>query len=251
VGRAAFGGDSPVLIAGPCSVEDMGMLRACAAAASAAGASMLRGGAFKPRTSPYTFQGLGIEALRMLAEVRAETGLPVVSEVLATDQIEPSMRHIDMIQVGSRNMHNFPLLTELGRSGFPVLLKRGFMATVEEWILAAEYILKEGNDKVVLCERGIRTFEHWTRNTFDVAAIPLARMKSGLPVIADPCHASGRRDLVKPLSLAAMAAGADGLMIEIHPDPARAASDGDQSLGFEELVDLSSKLGAAWAAGRQ
>ncbi len=248
VGSAVFGSGAPLLIAGPCSVEGIDMMLACARAAREAGAAMLRGGAFKPRTSPHSFQGLGAEGLRILSEARAETGLPVVSEVLAVDQIETAMRHVDMIQVGARNMHNFPLLTELGRAGVPVLLKRGFMATVEEWILAAEYVTHEGNEDVVLCERGIRTFEHWTRNTFDVSAIPLARMKTGHPVIGDPCHAAGRRDLVAPLALAAIAAGADGVMLEIHPDPVRARSDGDQSLGFEEFAELARKLKAAASA---
>jgi 3-deoxy-7-phosphoheptulonate synthase len=249
VGSVIFGGSSPVLIGGPCAVEGSGMLEACARMVLDAGASMLRGGAFKPRTSPWSFQGLGLDGLRMLGEARAITGLPVVTEILSIDLIGQAMRFVDMIQVGARNMQNFPLLTELGRSGFPVLLKRGFMSTVEEWLLAAEYIVREGNDRVVLCERGIRTFEPWTRNTLDISGMILAREKGGFPVLADPCHSSGRRDLVMPLSRAALAAGADGLIIEVHPEPAKALSDGDQSLDFEGFRVLSSELRppAGWA----
>lgn len=237
-----FGGGAPVLVAGPCAVEDLPMMRECAGAARVAGAGLLRGGAFKPRTSPHSFQGLGAEGLSILSEVRAETGLPVVTEVMSCSQIGPALESVDMLQVGARNMHNFTLLSELGRSGAPVLLKRGFMATVEEWLLAAEYILTEGNSRVVLCERGIRTFEPWTRNTLDLSAVPLARSRSGLPVIVDPCHATGSRDLVGPMCHAALACGADGLMLEIHPDPARARSDGDQSLGFEDFRALAADL---------
>jgi len=239
----------PVLIGGPCAVEGPDMLESCARAVVSAGASMLRGGAFKPRTSPWSFQGLGLEGLRLLGEVRSATGIPVVTEVMSAAQIEPALRCVDMLQVGARNMQNFPLLSEIGRAGCPVLLKRGFMSTVEEWLLAAEYVSREGNDKVVLCERGIRTFEPWTRNTFDISGLILARMTGGYPVMADPCHASGRRDLILPLSRAALAAGADGLMIEIHPDPAKALSDGDQSLDLEGFASLSSELRPAggWA----
>lgn len=249
VAGVEFGGPRPVLIAGPCAVEDEEMLDRCARAAVSAGASMLRGGAFKPRTSPYKFQGLGLEGLRMLASVRSSLGIPVVSEVMSADMIGPVSEAADMLQVGSRNMHNSALLTELGRCGRPVLLKRGFMATIEEWLLAAEYLINEGNDRVVLCERGIRTIEPWTRNTLDLAAIVIARRKAGFPVIADPCHAAGRRDLVEPLSKACLAAGADGLMIEIHPDPARALSDGDQSLDLEAFSKLAAEMRPAggWA----
>lgn len=242
VRAVVFGSGMPVLIAGPCAVEDAGMMRECSVEAARAGAGMLRGGAWKPRTSPHKFQGLGREGLSILSEIRAETGLPVVTEVMSCDQIGPASEAVDMLQVGARNMHNFTLLTELGRSGMPVLLKRGFMATVEEWLLAAEYILTEGNGNVVLCERGIRTFDTWTRNTLDLSAVPLARMKSGLPVIVDPCHATGRRDLVGPMCHAAIACGADGLLLEIHPDPDRALSDGDQSLGFGEFRILAAGL---------
>jgi 3-deoxy-7-phosphoheptulonate synthase len=206
------------------------------------GVSILRGGSFKPRTSPYSFQGLGVEGLQMLGRVGREFGIPVVSEVMATEQIEPSLSCVDMIQVGARNMHNFPLLSALGRTDIPVLLKRGFMATIEEWLMAAEYIVKEGNDRVVLCERGIRTFEPWTRNTLDISAVPLARMLGGYPVIVDPCHASGRRDLLEPLALAGLAAGADGIMLEVHPDPDKALSDGGQSLSIPELTEIAGRL---------
>jgi len=242
VGNVQIGGETSILIAGPCSVEDIEMLRKIARAAVDAGVSILRGGSFKPRTSPYSFQGLGVEGLEMLALVSREYDIPVVSEVMSADQIEHAVKYLDMIQVGARNMHNFPLLASLGRTGKPILLKRGFMATIEEWLMAAEYIVKEGNDRIVLCERGIRTFEPWTRNTLDISAVPLARMLGGYPVIVDPCHASGRRDLLEPLSFAGLAAGADGIMLEVHPDPDKALSDGGQSLSIPELMDLAGKL---------
>jgi 3-deoxy-7-phosphoheptulonate synthase len=242
VGNVHIGGKTPILIAGPCSVENIEMLREITAAAVEAGVSILRGGSFKPRTSPYSFQGLGVEGFKILSLVSREFNIPVVSEVLAVDQIESAVKYIDMIQVGARNMHNFPLLSALGRTEKPILLKRGFMATIEEWLMAAEYIVKEGNDRVVLCERGIRTFEPWTRNTLDISAVPLARMLGGYPVIVDPCHASGRRDLLEPLSLAGLAAGADGIMLEVHPDPDKALSDGGQSLSIPELIELAGKL---------
>jgi len=242
VGSVVIGGGTPILIAGPCAVEDARMLRLVAEAAVSSGVSILRGGAFKPRTSPYSFQGLGLEALEIMDAVRREYCIPVVSEVMCIDQIAPSLDRVDMLQVGARNMHNFPLLSALGRTGKPVLLKRGFMATIEEWLMAAEYLVKEGNDRVVLCERGIRTFEPWTRNTLDISAVPLGRMMGGYPVIVDPSHAAGRRDLIEPLSLAALAAGADGIMVEVHPDPDKALSDGGQSLSLEGLRDLAAKL---------
>ncbi len=242
VGKVTIGGGEPVIIAGPCSVEGLDMLRAVAAAAVEAEVSILRGGTYKPRTSPYSFQGLGLEGLQLLGQVGREFGLPVVSEVVAVEQVDTALEYLDMIQVGARNMHNFPLLSALGGVDRPVLLKRGFMATVEEWLMAAEYIVKEGNDRVVLCERGIRTFEHWTRNTLDISAVPLARMLGGYPVIVDPCHASGRRDLLEPLALAGLAAGADGIMLEVHPDPDKALSDGGQSLSIPGLVELAGKL---------
>ena len=236
VGNAVFGGPRVVLIAGPCSVENEYMAMRTAEAVAAGGAGVLRGGSWKPRTSPYSFQGLGQEALRILRRAGDEFGLPVVTEVMSPEQIEVAREYVDMLQVGARNMHNFILLSEIGRSGMPVLLKRGFMATVEEWLLAAEYILKEGNEQVVLCERGIRTFENWTRATLDVSSIPLARDSIGLPVVVDPCHAAGRRDLILPLSMAGLGAGADGVMVEVHPDPDKALSDGGQSLSLEEFA---------------
>ena len=217
------------VIAGPCSVENREMLIDTARRREA-GATMLRGGAFKPRTSPYAFQGLGVEALRLLAEVRAETGLPVVTEVMDTRQVDLVAEHADMLQVGARNMQNFALLAELGRVRRPVLLKRGSSATIKELLMAAEYIMANGNHDVVLCERGIRTYETATRNTLDIAAIPVLKRESHLPVIVDPSHAGGDAGLVAPLAFAAIAAGADGLIVEVHPDPECALSDGDQSL---------------------
>ncbi|MBA3645858.1 MAG: 3-deoxy-7-phosphoheptulonate synthase, partial [Gemmatimonadaceae bacterium] len=215
------------------------------------GACMLRGGAFKPRSSPYSFQGLGDEALRLLVDVRAATGLPVVTEVLDTRQVELVAEHADMLQVGARNMQNFALLAELGRIQRPVLLKRGLSATISELLMAAEYIMANGNSNVVLCERGIRTFETATRNTLDVAAIPVLKRETHLPVIVDPSHAGGAADLVAPLAFAAVAAGADGLIVEVHPDPENALSDGDQSLAFTEFGDLMKRLRPfAEAAGR-
>ncbi len=242
VGNAVFGGPRVVLIAGPCSVENEDMAMRTAEAVAAGGAGVLRGGSWKPRTSPYSFQGLGKEALRILRRAGDEFGLPVVTEVMSPEQIEVAREYVDMLQVGARNMHNFILLSEIGRSGMPVLLKRGFMATVEEWLLAAEYILKEGNEQVVLCERGIRTFENWTRATLDVSSIPLARDSIGLPVVVDPCHAAGRRDLILPLSMAGLGAGADGVMVEVHPDPDKALSDGGQSLSLEEFARFAASV---------
>jgi 3-deoxy-7-phosphoheptulonate synthase len=239
---ASFGGESLAIIAGPCSVENRGMLIATAAAVKSAGATMLRGGAFKPRTSPYSFQGLGVDALKLLADIRSETGLPVVTEVLDTRHVDVVAQYADMLQVGARNMQNFALLAELGRVQRPVLLKRGLSATITELLMAAEYIMAHGNSQVVLCERGIRTFETATRNTLDISAIPVIKRESHLPVIVDPSHACGDADLVEPLSLAAIAAGADGLIVEVHPDPERALSDGDQSLTFDAFSALMTRL---------
>ncbi|HSU13569.1 3-deoxy-7-phosphoheptulonate synthase [Longimicrobium sp.] len=248
---ATIGGRRLAVIAGPCSVEGREMLRDSAVAVRDAGAGLLRGGAFKPRTSPYAFQGLGEAALRMLAEVRAETGLPVVTEVMDTRQVELVAEYADVLQVGARNMQNFSLLSELGRVQRPVLLKRGLSATVKELLMAAEYVMAQGNRDVILCERGIRTFETATRNTLDVAAIPVLKAETHLPVIVDPSHAGGRADLVAPLSFAAVAAGADGLIVEVHPDPLRALSDGDQSLTLSAFVELMHGLQPfARAAGR-
>ena len=242
VGDASFGGEAIAVIAGPCSVENRVMLTETAVAVKNAGASVLRGGAFKPRTSPYSFQGLGIDALKLLAETRAETGLPVVTEVLDTRHVDIVAQYADMLQVGARNMQNFALLAELGRVQRPVLLKRGLSATVTELLMAAEYIMAHGNSQVVLCERGIRTFETATRNTLDISAIPVIKRESHLPIIVDPSHAGGKSDLVEPLSLAAIAAGADGLIVEVHPDPESALSDGDQSLTFDSFSSMMSRI---------
>ena len=254
VGRdasASIGARELAVIAGPCSVEGREMLHETARAVRAAGAGLLRGGAFKPRTSPYSFQGLGDRGLELLAEVRAATGLPVVSEVMDTRQVERVAEHVDVLQVGARNMQNFPLLSEVGRLQRPVLLKRGLSATIRELLMAAEYVMAQGNRDVVLCERGIRTFETATRNTLDVAAIPVLKAETHLPVIVDPSHAGGRADLVAPLAFAAVAAGADGLIVEVHPAPEHALSDGDQSLSPAAFAELMRHLAPfATAAGR-
>jgi 3-deoxy-7-phosphoheptulonate synthase len=242
VGTVPIGGGVPVVMAGPCSVESYEQTRATAVAVQAAGATILRGGAYKPRTSPYDFQGLGLEALRILASVREETGIPIVSEVLSTDDIELVAEHVDMLQVGARNMQNFALLRRLGQLRKPVLLKRNPAATVKEWLLAAEYLLAGGNDQVVLCERGIRSYDPELRNTLDLAGMALARQMSHLPVVADPSHGTGRRDLIPAMSKAALAAGADGLIIEVHPDPQKALSDGKQSLDFPDFLSLMKQL---------
>jgi 3-deoxy-7-phosphoheptulonate synthase len=248
----SIGGRALAIIAGPCSVEGRDMLRSTASAVRAAGAGLLRGGAFKPRSSPYAFQGLGEAALRMLAEVRAESGLPIVTEVMDTRQVELVAEHADVLQVGARNMQNFSLLSELGRVQRPVLLKRGLSATITELLMAAEYVMAQGNRDVILCERGIRTFETATRNTLDVAAIPVLKAETHLPVLVDPSHAGGRASLVGPLSFAAIAAGADGLMVEVHPDPQRALSDGDQSLTLDAFAAFMRALRPfANAAGRE
>ena len=238
-GGVLIGGENIVVMAGPCSVESREQLLQTARAIKTAGASMLRGGAYKPRTSPYDFQGLGVEALELLKEARAETGLPFVTEVMSESDVDVIADYADMVQVGARNMQNFALLRRLAKTPRPVLLKRGPSATIKEWLLAAEYLLAGGNQNVVLCERGIKTFETETRNTLDLSAVALAQELSHLPVIADPSHGTGRRSLVGALSRAAIAVGADGLIIEVHPCPERALSDGPQSLdldGFGELM---------------
>ncbi len=242
VGDVVFGGKQAVIIAGPCAVEDEEQLLSTAKLVKAAGAHMLRGGVFKPRTSPYTFQGLKKAGLKLIRDVGREVGLPVITEVVSPHEVELVAQYAQMLQIGARNMQNFPLLQEVGKAKHPVLLKRGIAATIEEWLMAAEYIIKEGNYQVVLCERGIRTFETATRNTLDVSALALVKNWSHLPVIADPSHGSGRRNLILPLSRAALAAGADGLMIEVHPDPERALSDGPQSLTFDEFTRLTKEL---------
>ncbi len=249
--RAAIGGEAITVIAGPCAVENRSMLHETALVVRDAGATILRGGAFKPRSSPYSFQGLGREALKLLVEVRESTGLPVVTEVIDTRDVELVAEHADMLQVGARNMQNFALLAELGRAKRPVLLKRGLSATIAELLMAAEYIMANGNSAIVLCERGIRTFERATRNTLDVSAIPVLQRETHLPVIVDPSHAGGDAGLVAPLAFAGIAAGADGLMIEVHPDPESALSDGDQSLAPKAFLSLMDRLSAfALAAGR-
>ncbi len=240
---ADLGDQSVAVIAGPCSIEGDDMALQTAQAVRDAGASAFRGGVFKPRTSPYSFQGMEAEALEILARARAESGLPVVTEVMDTRQVEAVTGHADILQVGARNMQNFALLTEVGRIHRPVLLKRGMAATVKDLLLAAEYIMKQGNMKVILCERGIRTFETSTRNTFDLSAIQVLKRETHLPVITDPSHdAGGIRDLVAPLSFAAVAAGADGLMVEVHPQPDEALSDGNQSLDFAQFRSFMADL---------
>ena len=250
--NASFGGRALTVIAGPCSVESRAMLVTTAVAVRDSGATMLRGGAFKPRSSPYAFQGLGLDALKMLVDVRAETGLPVVTEVMDTRHVDLVAEHADMLQVGARNMQNFSLLAELGRVRRPILLKRGLSATIKELLMAAEYIMANGNHDVVLCERGIRTYETATRNTLDIAAIPVLKRETHLPVIVDPSHAGGDAALVAPLAFAAIAAGADGLIVEVHPDPEQALSDGDQSLAPPAFERMMRQLEAfAAAAGRE
>ncbi|MGX7827292.1 3-deoxy-7-phosphoheptulonate synthase [Actinokineospora sp. 24-640] len=239
VGGVAIGPDDVTLIAGPCAVETPEQTLEAAIMARDAGATLLRGGAYKPRTSPYAFQGLGKRGLEILADVRAETGLPVVTEVVAADDVETVAEYADMLQVGTRNMQNFPLLQAVGDAGKPVMLKRGMTATIEEWLLAAEYIAQRGNLAIVLCERGIRTYETATRNTLDVSAVPVVQHLSHLPVIVDPSHSGGRRDLVIPLSRAGLAAGADGLIVDVHPHPETALCDGPQALVGADLAELS------------
>src|SRR5215203_2380730 len=231
-----IGGDSFSLIAGPCTVESRDQVMTAARAVAAGGASLFRGGAYKPRSSPYSFQGLGQEGLRLLAEAKAETGLPIVTELMDARDLEPVVEVADVIQLGARNMQNYALLAEVGRAGLPVLLKRGLSATLEELLMAAEYILKEGNPNVMLCERGIRTFETAYRFTLDLTAVPVLKELSHLPVIVDPSHAAGRRSLVEPLSLAAAAAGADGIIVEVHPEPDEAICDGPQQLRASGLA---------------
>ena len=242
VDSVAIGGPEVVVIAGPCSVESREQLMDTAHAVKRAGATMLRGGAYKPRTSPYDFQGLGIEALKILREAKEETGLPVITEVMSTEDVDVICDHVDMLQIGARNMQNFALLRRLATVKKPVLLKRGPSATVKEWLLAAEYLLSGGNRDVVLCERGIKTFETEMRNTFDLAAVALARDLSHLPVIADPSHGTGKQSLIAAVSRAAVAVGADGLIIEVHPCPERALSDGAQSLDFAGFGNVMRSL---------
>jgi 3-deoxy-7-phosphoheptulonate synthase len=242
VAGVKLGGEDIVIIAGPCSVESRDQMLSTAVAVKDAGARMLRGGAYKPRTSPYDFQGLGLEALKILGEAREVTGLPVVTEVMSTEDVDLISEYADVLQVGARNMQNFALLRRLAKTERPILLKRGPSATVKEWLLAAEYLLAGGNPRVILCERGIKTFETELRNTFDLAAIALAKELSHLPVIADPSHGTGRRSLIAAASKAAIAVGADGLIVEVHPCPERALSDGPQSLNLEGFAAMVRSL---------
>ena len=241
VGGNLIGGNYFHMIAGPCSVESETQIIEIAKAVKAAGATLLRGGAFKPRTSPYAFQGMRAEGIKLLLEAKAETGMPIVTEIMSISHLD-SFRDVDVIQVGARNMQNFELLKELGKTDKPILLKRGFANTIEEWLMSAEYIMSEGNEKVMLCERGIRTFEPSTRNTLDLSAIPVLKELTHLPIIVDPSHASGLARLVPPLSLAAVGAGADGLIIEVHNNPSKALCDGAQSITPAQFETLAGKV---------
>ena len=252
VSGVKVGGKKIVVIAGPCSIETDEQMSAVAASVKAAGATLLRGGAFKPRTSPYSFQGLKEKGLEMLKAAGDKNGMPIVTEIMSADKIERFLEDVDLIQVGARNMQNFELLKELGKTNVPILLKRGLAATIEEWIMSAEYIMAGGNDNVILCERGIRTYETYTRNTLDLSAIPAAKKLSHLPVIVDPSHTAGMWWMVEPLAKAAIAAGADGLMIEVHNDPENAWCDGSQSLKPERFAALMNDLkGIAQIVGRE
>jgi 3-deoxy-7-phosphoheptulonate synthase len=251
IGGRRVGGEHFALIAGPCTVESREQLHETARAVRDGGAVMLRGGAYKPRTSPYAFQGLGQEGLRLLGEAKEEFGMPIVTELMDVRDIEPVLEVADVVQIGARNMQNYTLLSEVGRAGVPVLLKRGLSATLEELLMAAEYVLKEGNERVMLCERGIRTFETAYRFTLDLMAVPVLKQLSHLPVIVDPSHAAGRRDLVTPLSLAAAAAGADGIIVEVHPNPEEAICDGPQALRADEFAEYAAAVErAAAVAGK-
>jgi 3-deoxy-7-phosphoheptulonate synthase len=257
IGGRKVGGENFALIAGPCTVESREQTMQTARAVSEGGATLLRGGAYKPRTSPYAFQGLGQEGLRLLAEAKAETGLPVVTELIDLGDADAVLEVADVVQIGARNMQNYPLLAEVGRAGKPVLLKRGLSSTIDELLMAAEYILKEGNSDVMLCERGIRTFESAYRFTLDLMAVPVLKERSHLPVIVDPSHAAGRRELVTPLSLAAAAVGADGIIVEVHPDPDEAICDGPQQLRaadfaeYARAVEQAAELAGKTLVGRE
>ncbi len=242
INDTVIGGKKISMIAGPCSIESEKQIFHLAKVVAESGVKILRGGAFKPRSSPYSFQGLGIDGLKLIRKAADEFGLLVITEVLQINQIEQVCKYADILQIGARNMQNFALLTEVGKADKPVMLKRGLSATIEEWLMSAEYILSNGNKNVFLCERGIRTFEHYTRNTFDLSAIPVVHEKSHLPIFADPSHAVGLRDKVPPMARAAVAAGADGLMIEIHHEPEKALSDGPQALLPEQFSSLMSEL---------
>ncbi len=247
-----IGGDELILIAGPCSVESEEQTISTAHAVKAAGARAFRGGAYKPRTSPYEFRGLGKRGLEILAQARTETGLAIITEVMTPNDVDVVRDYTDIFQIGARNSQNYYLLEEVGKAGKPVMLKRGLSMTIEEWLLAAEYVLSQGNPNVMFCERGIRTFETATRNTLDVGAVPVVQKMSHLPILVDPSHASGKRPFVGALALAGVAAGADGLMIEVHPNPDHALSDGNQSLNFAEFAELTPRIAAvAHAVGRK
>ncbi|WP_027093957.1 bifunctional 3-deoxy-7-phosphoheptulonate synthase/chorismate mutase [Cohnella thermotolerans] len=235
VKHAEFGGASHVMIAGPCSIESRDQLLTVAAALKNAGVTVLRGGAFKPRTSPYDFQGLGVEGLKIMKEVADEVGMVTISEIMSPSQIDTAARYVDIFQIGARNMQNFDLLKAVGQTGLPILLKRGLSATLEEFILAAEYILYNGNDRVMLIERGIRTFEKWTRNTLDISAVPLLKQETHLPVLVDVSHSTGRKDILLSCAKAVLAAGADGVMVEVHPNPQSARSDAKQQINIDEF----------------
>jgi 3-deoxy-7-phosphoheptulonate synthase len=244
VGEVVIGAGTPVIMAGPCAIESEAQALTIATRVHAAGAHIFRGGAFKPRTSPYTFQGLGEEGLKIMAKVREETGMPVVTEVMDASTFDLVEAYADIIQIGTRNMQNFSLLRRAGQAAKPILLKRGMSATLDEWLMAAEYILQEGNNDVILCERGVRTFVRHSRNTLDLSAVPVVQKESHLPIIVDPSHAAGRRDQVAPLARGAIAAGADGLMVEVHHAPEEALSDGAQSLLPEQFAQLVRQLRA-------
>ena len=241
-----IGGEHPIIIAGPCSIESEHQIQNAARIVKKLGGHILRGGAFKPRTSPYSFQGLGEEGLRLLKEAGDVHGLPVISEVMDTRDVEMVYKYVDILQIGSRNMQNFSLLKEVGKTNKPILLKRGMTATIEEWLMAAEYVAYEGNKNIILCERGVRTFETYTRNTLDLAAIPIIKNLSDLPIIVDPSHGTGRKELILPMSKASLAAGADGIMVEIHPNPCEALSDGEQSLDFDEFNEFMIEINTVY-----
>lgn len=238
VGKYEFGGGSPVIIAGPCSVESREQIIDIAIQAKAKGAHILRGGVFKPRTNPYDFQGVGLEALEYMVEAKKITGMPIITELMDLKYLDEFLEKVDIIQIGSRNMYNYPLLSALGEIRKPVLLKRGFSATIKEWVYAAEYIAKGGNDQIILCERGIRSFDPYTRNTLDLAAVPIMQRETGLPVVVDPSHGTGVRSLVGAMSLAAIGAGADGLIIEAHTNPDQSISDKEQTIDLDELENI-------------
>ncbi|MDA0263072.1 MAG: 3-deoxy-7-phosphoheptulonate synthase [Chloroflexi bacterium] len=251
VGDAVIGGPKPVIMAGPCSVEDEEQMVSTAKAVKAAGATVLRGGAFKPRTSPYSFRGMGEDGLKLLQLAKEETGLPIITEVMSTADVETVAKYADILQIGARNMQNYSLLDEVGVVGKPVMVKRGLAASYEEWLLAAEYVMAGGNEQVILCERGIRGFETFTRFTLDVAAVPVIKRLSHLPIVADPSHSTGKWYLVTPVALASIAAGAHGLLIEVHPNPDIAKCDGPQSLTFENFDMLMEQVNAVASVMKQ